>query len=425
MRLNWLADGILTHLPVMNRRAFIASLAATSIVSPAFAAENADLIKSITKETVWRNRDGKSLTWFHPRACMMPDGKGGRKALMAVQEIGGSDYFGPVQWSESTDLGRNWKTPAPIESLGRIPEPSHPGLMAGVCDVVPQYHAKSGTVLAMGHVVFYRGPRFSKNDQLARYPVYSVRRADGTWGPRKVLKWNDPRGGFIYSNNCGQRIELPDGDILLAFTFGPESKNRMVAGVRCSFDGETLKIKEVGKPFELNHGRGLLEPSVALFKDRVHITIRAEDGHGYHSMSADGLNWEPKRKWIWDDGSAISMSTTQQHWLTHSDGLYLVYTRKDESNSGVIRWRSPLWTARMDTGTGRLIRATERVVLPLVGDGVKDPNKVALMGNFNVTNASRDESWVTVGEWMPRNGAKGDLLLARIRWKEPNRLVPR
>ena len=126
MRLNWLADGILTHLPVMNRRAFIASLAATSIVSPAFAAENADLIKSITKETVWRNRDGKSLTWFHPRACMMPDGKGGRKALMAVQEIGGSDYFGPVQWSESTDLGRNWKTPAPIESLGRIPEPSHP-----------------------------------------------------------------------------------------------------------------------------------------------------------------------------------------------------------------------------------------------------------------------------------------------------------
>ena len=47
------------------------------------------------------------------------------------------------------------------------------------------------------------------------------------------------------------------------------------------------------------------------------------------------------------------------------------------------------------------------------------------MGNFNVTNASRDESWVTVGEWMPRNGVKGNALLARIRWKKPNRLVAR
>ena len=344
---------------------------------------------------------------------------------MAVQEIGGSDYFGPVHWSESQDLGKSWDDPKPIASLGRIPEPKHPGLMAGVCDVVPQYHPQTGTVLAMGHVVFYRGPRFSKNDQLARYPVYSVRRKDGTWGPRKILKWDDPRGAFIYSNNCGQRVMLPDGDILLAFTFGPESKNRMVAGVRCSFDGATLKIKQVGKPLELKHGRGLLEPSVTAFNGRVHITIRAEDGHGYYSVSDDGLNWEPKQKWMWDDGEPIGMSTTQQHWLAHSDGLHLVYTRKDKSNSGVIRWRSPLWTARMDTKTGRLIRATERVVLPLVGDGVDDPNNVALMGNFNVTNASRDESWVTVGEWMPRNGAKGNALLARIRWKKPNRLVAR
>jgi len=73
--------------------------------------------------------------------------------------------------------------------------------------------------------------------------------------------------------------------------------------------------------------------------------------------------------------------------------------------------------------TQRLIRSTERVVLPLVGDGVNDPDNVALMGNFNVTNASPDESWVTVGEWMPRKNARGDLLLARIRWSRPNRLA--
>ena len=117
------------------------------------------------------------------------------------------------------------------------------------------------------------------------------------------------------------------------------------------------------------------------------------------------------------------MSTTQQHWLTHSDGLFLVYTRKDKANTGVIRWRAPLYVARVDVRTRRLIRATERVVLPLMGDGVKDPNSVALMGNFNITNAGPDESWVTVGEWMPRKNARGDLLLARIRWSRPNQLA--
>jgi hypothetical protein len=407
----------------MNRRLFLTGLAASPLVPSALAASDTGLIKSITKETLWRNRDGKSLTWFHPRACMVPDGKGGRKALMALQEIGGSDYFGPVHWSESTDLGRHWENPQPIPSLGRIPEPKQPGLMAGVCDVVPQYHPQTGTVLAMGHVVFYRGPRFSKNDQLSRYPVYAVQKADGTWGPRRILAWDDPRGGFIYTNNCGQRIVLPNGDIMMSFTFGPDSKNRMVAGVLCSFDGEELKIKKVGPPLELKKGRGLLEPSVTRFGGKFHITIRAEDGHGYHSTSANGLDWQPKQQWTWDDGTKVPMSTTQQHWLTHSEGLFLVYTRKDQSNSGVIRWRSPLWLAQVNSKTGRLIKATEQVVLPVMGDGVKDANSVALMGNFNVTNVSPDESWVTVGEWMPRRGARGDVLLARIKWSRKNRLA--
>jgi hypothetical protein len=45
------------------------------------------------------------------------------------------------------------------------------------------------------------------------------------------------------------------------------------------------------------------------------------------------------------------------------------------------------------------------------------------MGNFHTINASREESWVTVGEWQPRNGINGDLLLARIRWNKLNALV--
>ena len=131
--------------------------ASLGVTVPPGRASTTDLVKSITQETLWRNRDGQGTTWFHPRACLVPDGKGSRFALMNLQEIGGSDYFGPVHWSRSNDLGRNWSDPEPVPSLGRIPVPGHEGLKAGVCDVVPQYHPQTDTTLALGHVVFYRG----------------------------------------------------------------------------------------------------------------------------------------------------------------------------------------------------------------------------------------------------------------------------
>jgi hypothetical protein len=394
------------------------------LASPAKpAAGDEPLIAAISKQTLWRNRDGKSRTWFHPRACMMPGPGGKPLALMTLQEIGGSDYFGPVCWSQSADLGQTWSDPQPIAALGRDPVPGRAdGLLAAVCDVAPQYHPPSGSVLALGHVVFYKGARFERKEQLPRYPVYVTRAADGAWSQRKILAWDDPRGGHIYSNNCGQRYVLPDGKIQMSFTFGPRELNRMVAGVQATFDGEQLTVSEVGPPLHNDKGRGLLEPSVTQFGGKCWLTMRAEDNRGYVSTSDDGLHFEPKRVWAWDDGTPLEMSTTQQHWLTHSDGLFLVYTRKDASNANVIRWRSPLWAAQVDVARRCLIKATEQVVLPLVGDGVNDPKHVALMGNFHVTNASPDESWVTVGKWMPQNGYRGDVLLARIRWSRPNRL---
>ena len=384
----------------------------------------AALIESITKHVVRTNRHGNSITWFHPRACRLP-GKDthSETILMTKQEISGSDYFGPVHVWESKDRGNTWSAATPLAAFERQPVTEHPGLMAGACDVVPQYHPQTKTVLALGHVVFYRGPKFSANDQLPRYPVYAVRSVDGSWSERRILEWDDPRGGFIYSNNCGQRIVLPDGDILLALSFGPESNHRSVATARCQFDGQYLKLKQIGPALKLAHGRGLLEPSLTQFQNQFYLTIRAEDGRGYQSVSDDGLNWAPKEPWRWDDGEALEMSTTQQHWLTHSEGLFLVYTRKDDSNANVIRWRAPLWMARVDPQSRRLLRASERIALPLMGDGINDPDGVALMGNFHVTNVSTLESWITVGEWIPRQGARGDLLTAKIRWNTPNKLL--
>ncbi|MDC0274431.1 MAG: sialidase family protein [Planctomycetaceae bacterium] len=408
----------------LSRRHFLGTSAIIGLSTlSARATEENSLIQSIEQQTLWTNRDGKSLTWFHPRPCLVPQKNGKPFILMTLQEISGSDYFGPVHWARSVDIGETWSKPELIDGFDRRDVPGYEGLKEGVCDVVPQYHPNTNTTLALGHCVFYRGKHFSRTDQLSRFPMYCVRKADGTWSDRKILEWDDPRGSYIYTNNCGQRVVRPDGDILLAFTFGPEANGRMVAGVRCRYDGENLTIKEVGPPIIHKVKRGLLEPSMTEFQGRYYMTIRAEDDRGYVSVSDDGLHWAKKKPWTWDNGKPLDMSTTQQHWLTHSQGLYLVYTRKADHNSNVIRWRAPLWMAKVDVEKRVLLKETEQVVHPLVGDGVNKPGDVALMGNFHVVNASADQSWVTVGEWMPRREARGNTLLARIHWSEPNEIL--
>jgi len=130
-----------------------------------------------------------------------------------------------------------------------------------------------------------------------------------------------------------------------------------------------------------------------------------------------------KQPWCWEDDEPLTMSTTQQRWLSHSHGLFLVYTRKAKHNVNVMRWRSPLYVAQVDTDKRCLIRESEKIVLPMIGDGINDPDHVARMGNFHVVNASRSESWVTVGETLPHDEWKGNTLLGRIFWKRANKLV--
>jgi len=219
-------------------------------------------------------------------------------------------------------------------------------------------------------------------------------------------------------------VTLEDGHVLVPLSFGPLGrKDRAVTSVLCAFDGQTATIVKCGGELRLAVGRGLLEPSLTRWKGQFYMTIRAEDGRGYVSTSEDGLNWRAQTPWCWDNGEPLTMSTTQQHWLTHSRGLFLVYTRKAAENVNVIRWRAPLYVAEVDTQTLRLVRASEQVVLPLIGDGVHDAKRVAGMGNFHIVNASPQESWVTVGEELSGVGWKGDTLIARIHWAARNEAV--
>ncbi|MCK5704212.1 MAG: exo-alpha-sialidase, partial [Cyclobacteriaceae bacterium] len=120
-----------------------------------------------------------------------------------------------------------------------------------------------------------------------------------------------------------------------------------------------------------------------------------------------------------DDGSELGNYNTQQHWVTHSDGLFLVYTRRGANNDHVFRHRAPLFMAQIDTKNLRVIRETEQILVPERG---------ARLGNFGVTNINQNETWVTVSEWMQpegveKYGSDGSVFVAKIRWTKPNRLV--
>lgn len=369
-------------------------------------------VRDITVSTIWEGRR-TGTTWFHPRVCALPY-LDNTAFLMACQSIGGSDVFGQVHWSWTTDRGHTWSDPTPIASLGRRRLPN--GLQEGICDVVPEYHPTTHTLLAIGHNVYYRDNVLTKPSE-DRFPVYAVRDPNGQWRGRTQLPWPGETVPAIYTCGCAQRVNLPDGRILIPLSVGeqPEAP-RFVCSVVCTFDGTRLVIESMGNSLRLNIGRGLLEPTLARLDGTTYMTIRAEDGHGYVTSSDDGLIWNEMQPWCWDDGTPLTMSTTQQRWIANSHGLFLVYTRKATENINVMRWRAPLYIAQVNTETLRLIRSSEHIVIPLSGDGVNDADHVARMGNFHTVNAGANEAWVTVGETLPNDGWRGNTLLARISW---------
>src|SRR5690606_41950788 len=148
---------------------------------------------------------------------------------------------------------------------------------------------------------------------------------------------------------------------------------------------------------------------------------------GFVTRNKDGLHFTPIQPWKFDDGSVLGNYNTQQHWVTHSDGLFLVYTRKGANNDHVMRHRAPLFIAQVDTEKLCVIRETEKILVPERG---------ARLGNFGITDVSTEETWVTVAEWMQfsgksnhktpedvsKYGSDGSVWVARIHWDTPNRL---
>ena len=273
--------------------------------------------------------NGKSF--FHPRATIAKN-----KLIMTMQTVKGSDYFGPIQYSISNNKGENWSLPELIPGMGLIPV--NDDIQEGICDVVPDYHPTTGTILAIGHNVYYKNNRlydsvgdFHTEDgpELKRFPVYSVYDVKGKWnGQRKKLCFPEFKDYAIYSCNCAQKSIMNDGKMLIPITFG--NYCRSITSFLCDFNGETLSVVKRGNILKHPVGRGLLEPSMIKYQNKYYITLRAEDEYAYLSRSNDGLNWQTIKAWEWDNGKPLTMSSTQQHWLKFDGKLYLLYNPQNK-----------------------------------------------------------------------------------------------
>ncbi len=361
--------------------------------------------------------------WFHPRVAAIPGfGQNGNPAVvMTIQKhLGASDHYSGLWYLRSDDLCKTWAGPTEIPELGWGKESE--GVDIAVCDVTPGWHAPSGKMIALGIKVRYNAKGAQLYDKPGShetaYATFDPK--SGKWSPWKFLAMPDAATKFyLVGPGCSQWLVKTDGTLLIPVYYrGPSGDDFSTTIVHASFDGETMKYLEHGDEQQLAGGRGLVEPSLALFHGRYYLTLR-NDARGYVTTSDDGLHFAPRKEWTFDDGKELGSYNTQAHWLAHSDGLFLTYTRRGANNDHIPRNRAPLFIAQVDPEKLNVIRSTERVLIPERG---------VMLGNFGATAITQEESWVTDSEYIHggkphERGADGSTWVARVLWSKPNRLV--
>ncbi len=383
---------------------------------PASAAENPPAFR-IENQTVLTSTN--ELHFSQSRAALIPGAPG--RVLLTTQQTDpvGAHGYRDLHSIETTDNGRTWTTPAPIEPLRRARLPD--GYDSVIGDVCPQWHAATGVVLATGKTFGFRdGKTEDRSRERVSYSVYTP--ATKNWSGLQLLELpaTDHQGQPMLEANagCHQRFDLPDGEILLPIRYRAHPPKRQYTTIvaRCRFDGKTLTYLKHGSELTISRERGLYEPSVTGYRGKYYLTMRA-DHSAFAARSQDGLDYEPIVEWTYDDGAVLGSYNTQQHWIAHSEALYLIYTRRGANNDHVFRHRAPIFIAQVDPDRLCVLRATERILIPESG--------LDLGGGFAPVDVSAAETWVISSEMAfpkERRGEPNRVLLARIVWNKPNAL---
>lgn len=334
---------------------------------------------------------GIKKDYFHPAVARLSGGRW----LMTMQVLAGhSDHYGSPEYSLAGDLAGGWERPELISALQTCPLAG--GLSEGVADVRVFALPDRPEILAIGCNTFYtpkgalawdKQAAAEQRRPLRQIPVYALYHPERGWSGRHDLQADCMRECDNWRVACAQIAFTPENRLLLPVYYetdrvdfhGHDSPRFSVRILQAAWQGDELVVEAAGNVLSHPFGRGFCEPSLVRHDGGYGLTIRAEDGCGYHSCSADPLNFPFPEPWTFTDGEVLRMSSTQQHWLQVGGRLHLVYTRDIGRNSSVMRFRAPLLIARVDPVSGRLERASEQVVLPHeVRDGVN-----GLLGNFH------------------------------------------
>lgn len=403
---------------IMNRSIILSLL----LLSPASAEP---LSYTVTIDTPVTAPEGRY--WMQTRIGAIPvvgDAKPRVVLTAQLTDNKGTHMYHDIASMWTEDMGATWSELTTHTTIGRRKRDND--LIEAPVDPSPQWHAKSGTLLLTG-ATFWLSEKLGRDvpggDSSTFYSAYHPK--EDTWNDWKVLKMPDDKKFDFSRAGCTQRVDLPNGDILLPIYFGEHNNSIHYATVvLCKMiDGELRYIKH-GTEMKLDYGRGMNEPSLAQFGDRFFLTMRNDKG-AWIATSDDGLTFSEPEPWKFDDDQPLGSANTQQRWVTHSDGLFLVYTRSGADNDDVMRNRAPLFMAQVDTKAFRVLRATEQILLPKIspeGLGV-DPKTFGRFGNFGTCNVSAHETWVSAGLGGAPKG-HASIYIARIRWEQPNKLVP-
>lgn len=404
-----------------SKRAFLWSLLAISVAMPAngLTTLQAQTLPYEVKLDVMHQELSSDFCWFHPRVAAIPVADSTTPIVICTlqKHLGVSDHYSGLYFMRSDDGGTTWTPPTLPKELDwkRVN-----GETIAVCDVTPGWHRQSGKLLAIGIKLRYSDAGEHLLDQprshQCAYATYDPK--TGAWTEWKMLAMPDEETKhFLVGPGCVQWLVRPDGTLLVPMYFKSKGNERYQSTVlHCRFDGTTMELIEKGDELGLEEGRGLYEPSLALFQGTYYLTLR-NDSRGYVTTSQDGLHFEPVQPWTFDDGSELGSYNTQQHWLVHDQGLFLSYTRRGANNDHIARNRAPIFLAQVDPAKKHVIRATEKVLMPERG---------VMLGNFGAAAITPNESWVTDAEYMdegkvhPR-GANGSVFAARVQWSQPNK----
>ena len=160
--------------------------------------------------------------WLQARTAHVP-GKASLSVTIMNQTLNRFTHnYGDIYQTISRNHGVTWSAPAPVPSLHRARTAD--GYEVAPSDMWNQWHPKSGMVVAAGVSFHFADGRHEH--QLMRQVAYAVMDPNTqSWDSLQALELpeKDHDSQFLRapSAECSQRVDLPDGDVLLPVSYLP------------------------------------------------------------------------------------------------------------------------------------------------------------------------------------------------------------